>query len=84
LDHDPPIAYGAAKLIIHNGDHAQWEIDNAHVPPKERPDWPLPSFKATDWAEAFHERFPSVSVDDALSWFACALMRGYDEGRSNQ
>jgi hypothetical protein len=27
-------------MIIHNGDHAQFEIDNAGVPPKERSDWP--------------------------------------------
>jgi hypothetical protein len=71
--------FGASKMIIHNGDHAQFEIDNADVAPKDRPDWPLPSFDAKDWAEAFNKRFPAVSVDDAIGWFANALMRGYDE-----
>lgn len=69
-------------MIIHNGDHAQFEIDNANVPKEQRPDWPLPSFDAQDWAKAFNERFPAVPVDDALSWFACALMRGFDEAQS--
>ena len=30
------------------------------------------------WAEEFSNRFPSVPVDDALGWFANAIMRGYD------
>lgn len=66
-------------MIIHNGDHAQFEIDNANVPKEQRSDWPLPSFDAMDWAKAFNKRFPAVPVDDALCWFANALMRGYDE-----
>jgi hypothetical protein len=41
--------------------------------------WPFNSFDAQEWAEAFHERFPAVPVADVLSWFANALMRGYDE-----
>lgn len=65
--------------IIMNGDHAEFEREHANTPPHERPDWPLPSFDAKDWAEAFHKRFPAVPVDDALGWFANALMRGYDE-----
>lgn len=69
-------------MMIHNGDHMQYEIDNANTPAKERADWPLPSFSCKDWAEAFNKRHPSISVDDALPWFACALMRGYDEGKS--
>ena len=69
-------------MIIHNGDHAQFEIDNANVPPKERSDWPLPSFDAMDWAEAFHKRFPAIAVDDALGWFAASLMRGWDEAHA--
>ncbi len=68
--------------IILNGDHAEFEREHANTPPKERPDWPLPSFDAKDWAEAFCKRHPEVSVDDALAWFANALMRGYDQGRS--
>lgn len=69
-------------MRIENGDQMQYEIDNANVPKEDRPDWPLPSFDARDWAKAFSSKNPSVSVDDALSWFACALVRGYDEGRS--
>jgi hypothetical protein len=69
-------------MLIHNGDHAQFEIDSAHVAPKDRPDWPLPSFDAMDWAEAFHKRHPTIAVDDLLPWFAGALMRGFDEHSS--
>lgn len=65
--------------VILGGDHAQFEIDNEGVSPADRPDWPLPSFDAMDWAVAFNERFPQVPVDDAVGWFANALMRGYDE-----
>lgn len=66
-------------MIIHNGDHAQFEIEHANLKPEDRPDWPLPSFDAMDWAKAFNQRFPAVPVDDALGWFANALMRGFDE-----
>lgn len=69
-------------MIIHNGDHAQFEIDNAGVPPEQRSDWPWPSFDAMDWAKAFNKQFPAVSVDFALPWMASALMRGFDEARS--
>lgn len=68
-------------MIVHNGDHLQYEIDNAGVPPEERADWPLPSFDAMDWAKAFNKQHPSVSTEDALSWFACSLMRGFDEAQ---
>lgn len=34
------------------------------------------------WAQEFHNRFPCVSIDDALCWFCNAIMRGYD--RANQ
>jgi hypothetical protein len=70
---------GKSKMIIHNGDHAQFEIDNANVPKEDRPDWPLPSFDANDWANAFVKAHPGFDVDEARSWFANALMRGYDE-----
>ena len=77
--------------VILGGDHAQFEIDHANTPPKERPDWPLPSFDAKDWAKAFCRRFiithragyDTKAVDDdeglMLTWFANALMRGFDE-----
>lgn len=70
-------------MHIHNGDHLQFEIDHANTPRELRPDWPLPSFDCKDWAAEFHKRHPSVSADDALPWFAAALMRGFDEGRDN-
>ena len=66
-------------MKILNGDHLEYEIANRNVPLKERSDWPMPSFSALDWAEAFNKQFPMVPVDSALSWFAAALMRGYDE-----
>lgn len=67
-----------AQAIL-NGDHLAFEQEHANTPPRERPDWPIPSFDARDWAEVFCKRFPSVPEDDALAWFANALMRGYDE-----
>jgi hypothetical protein len=69
-----------STMKIHNGDHMQFEIDNAGVPLARRSDWPLPSFDAMDWAVAFNKQFPEVAVDSALGWFACALMCGFDEG----
>lgn len=69
----------AGYPLILNGDHAEFERDHANTPPKERPDWPLPSFDARDWAEAFCARFPQVDEELMIGWFANALMRGYDE-----
>lgn len=70
-------------MMIHNGDHAQFEIDNANVPPEQRADWPLPSFDARDWAKAFCKiaKEKGLEIDEAwmVSWFANALMRGHDE-----
>lgn len=73
--------------MIHNGDHAEFEIEHAHTPPKERPDWPLPSFDAKDWAEAFVKTWHETGKPDPdeewmTTWFANALMRGYDERAS--
>jgi len=70
--------------IIFNGDHAEFEIENANTPPKERADWPLPSFDARDWAEAFLKHNPNCGIDEGtlIGWFANALMRGYDEPRA--
>jgi hypothetical protein len=66
---------------ILNGDHAEFEREHANTPPHERPDWPYPSFDACDWATAFKKCNPDCGVADDLliSWFANALMRGYDE-----
>ena len=63
-----------------NGDRYEFEIEPANTPPHERPDWPLPSFDARTWAKAFCERNPSMDEGLMTTWFANALMRGYDEG----
>lgn len=68
--------------MIYNGDHLQYELGNANTPPEQRSDWPLPSFSATDWAKAFCKQNPSFDEGMAIAWFACALMRGFDEGVS--
>ena len=67
--------------IIMNGDHAEFEAEwsISGKPDEERPDWPLPSFKATDWASAFCKMYPSIPEDVMIGWFANALMRGYDQ-----
>ncbi|MDE3077789.1 MAG: hypothetical protein KGJ86_20400 [Chloroflexota bacterium] len=70
-------------MIIHNGDHLEYELKNAGIPPRERSDWPLPSFDARDWAEAFCKiaKEKGYDIDEGwmTSWFANALMRGFDE-----
>ena len=48
-------------------------------PSRDDPTWPLPSFDARDWAEAFCKQYPGMDEKLILSWFASALMRGYDE-----
>ena len=71
--------------IIFNGDHAEFEQEWAASgrPDEERPDWPLPSFNAVDWAKAFLRINPDCGIpeDVMVGWFANALMRGYDEPR---
>jgi len=67
--------------IIMNSDHADYEAVHADLELRERADWPLPSFDARDWAEAFCKIHTDCSVPEGemLTWFANALMRGYDE-----
>lgn len=48
-------------------------------PSRDDPNWPLPSFDARDWAEAFCKRHPQMDQEMMGVWFANALMRGYDE-----
>lgn len=53
-------------------------------PSRDDPNWPLPSFDARDWAKAFCEiaaknGHPGIDEGWMISWFANALMRGYDE-----
>ena len=68
--------------IILCGDQAEEEA-NYTGDPKDHPTWPLPSFDARDWAEAFMKLFDHQrdKIDEELmiGWFANALMRGYDE-----
>jgi hypothetical protein len=75
--------------VILNGDHAEFEAQHATTPPHERPDWPLASFNAVDWAKEFCRIAATLGFVDAAgnpideawmtSWFAGALMRGFDE-----
>ena len=74
--------------VIMNGDHAEFELEHANTPKEQRPDWPLPSFDAMDWAKAFCKiardqgyRNESGPIDESwmVGWFANALMRGFDE-----
>lgn len=76
-------------MIIHNGDHAEFEIEHANTKPEDRPDWPLPSFDARDWAKAFckiawAKGCTGIDEDWMLTWFAAALMRGFDESQSRK
>jgi len=53
-------------------------------PSRDDPHWPLPSFDARDWAQAFNEtavKLGGTAMDEGwlIGWFANALMRGYDE-----
>lgn len=50
--------------------------------PKDRPDWPLPSFDARDWAAAFCRLNPTIDEGLMLAWFANALQRGFDEAQN--
>ena len=75
-----------AYPIIMNGDHAEFEQEHVNTPPEQRPDWPLPSFDAMDWAKAFCKINPTCGLDEStmVGWFANALMRGYDEHASRK
>lgn len=49
--------------VILNGDHADFEREHANALPQDRPDWPLPSFDARDWATAFCKHNPRLMKD---------------------
>lgn len=71
MDDDGPDGMLAYALAIRN-------------PDRNNPNWPLPSFDAKDWAEAFCKTaeklgHPGIDEDWVMGWFANALMRGYDE-----
>lgn len=59
--------------------------ERAGPSPTVDPNWPLQSFDAQDWAKAFMDLWSArrAEIDEALmlGWFACALMRGFDEAR---
>jgi hypothetical protein len=65
--------------VILCGDQMEFEKEYENSPPEERPDWPLPSFDAVDWAKAFCKLNPQMDEELMITWFANALMRGYDE-----
>lgn len=72
--------------IILGDDHAAFEAEwtASGKSDHERPDWPLPSFDARDWAAAFRRaaiKLDYSNMDEGwlTGWFANALMRGYDE-----
>lgn len=81
----------AGYPVILGGDHAAFEQEWAASgrPDEERPDWPLPSFDAQDWARSFCKIANGFGFKDAkgepidegwmTGWFANALMRGYDQ-----
>lgn len=52
------------------------------------PNWPIQSFDAQDWAREFcriaKEKGHDLDEGWMISWFACALMRGWDEHRWRQ
>lgn len=66
--------------------------DHANTNPEDRPDWPLPSFDASEWAAAYckianrmgYKNSLGEPMDEAwmTTWFANALMRGHDEAVS--
>lgn len=61
--------------------------DAIHNPRRDDPNWPLPSFDAKDWAAAFCETISDgreIDVDFMITWFANALMRGYDEANMRE
>lgn len=79
-------------MHILNGDHAAFEIEHANTRPEDRPDWPLPSFDAHDWAKCFckiatdlgYKNTEGKPINEGwmISWFANSLMRGFDEASS--
>jgi len=72
-----------AYPVILCGDQLEYELNKDGADPRERSDWPLPSFDARDWSQAFCKLYPDgPSEDEMIGWFANALMRGYDEGQS--
>jgi hypothetical protein len=69
--------------LILGGDHAAFEAEwsASGRPDHERPDWPLCSFDASDWAKAFCAANPGTDEAIMTTWFANALMRGFDEAK---
>jgi hypothetical protein len=54
------------------------------TPNRDDTSWPLPSFDARDWVEAFcriaaEKGHPDIDEGWMIGWFANALMRGFDE-----
>lgn len=87
---DAMIAMAIGGIAVTSIDLAQIYAEPAK--PEARPDWPLPSFDSRDWAKAFCETPAArgysdphgkpIDVEWMQTWFANALMRGYDEGQT--
>lgn len=67
-----------------NSDYRKAVMDQNSTPANPAPITPLSSFDARVWARSFieHNKIdPSIARDEEtmVTWFANALMRGYDE-----
>ncbi len=67
------------------GDELEAKLQLEGTPLDQRPDFPLCSFDANDWAKAFMHQHTAMGPDPApidleviRAWFASALMTGYD------
>lgn len=80
---------------LSHGDAVSEAVNGTVEPhPEDRPDWPLPSFDAVDWAKAFCKIATNLGYKDAdgqpidegwmVTWFANSLMRGFDEHAKRQ
>jgi hypothetical protein len=61
-----------------------WRVISDPQAHRDDPNWPLPSFDARDWAKSFCETAAAhghsgIDEEWMVTWFANALMRGYDE-----
>ena len=70
---------GALKAAIVLGEAARLSPEELRAKYRDDPNWPIQSFDARDWAEKF-SKLTGMDEAWALTWFANALMRGFDEG----
>lgn len=74
---------GIVKHMLTMGETSRLTPDQTREKFSSDQNWPLQSFDAQDWAKAFMAKFGDKreQIDEGLmlSWFASALMRGWDE-----